>query len=444
MTLIPSDIDFTQNTAYLQLHQDVLINSTLWTTQPQILAAGLGFEGIIGVPGVLSSSNLDLAAAAGAGVNFDLLTLDPDVPIRNLTSASSPAGAALVGYGGLPYLSDAMPIEFSWPLLPSSVSPSDIQIILNTGERVTPDLAALHPNFDYNERHVIVVFGDFANRLAPGEEGAVYPVSIEIVDDGTPLMAVGPNGPVSLVGLTSSSSNPYVAGPTLVGAKLTENSVVGDYSPSEFRNAAPNDAIGLYGDNAEYRLRLFTSGGFSPDGVSGFLPTEFARYFRLHATDADGNEVVINQAGVDYDLGDGSLRIEGLSELGTVASVGEVAYDFYYIEDHDNYFDIIISGDAAAVARLTQVEIPTSAVTGYSDIYNPGGPGRTPVEGIIYTKAALTQFFDIDVSLDEQDSVNYAAQTLSSYYLADDLPVIFRLFETQTGDHFYTSRVRTH
>jgi hypothetical protein len=44
-----------------------------------------------------------------------------------------------------------------------------------------------------------VVFGEFGNRLAPGEPGAIYPVGIEIVEDDTPLMAVGADGPVSLV-----------------------------------------------------------------------------------------------------------------------------------------------------------------------------------------------------------------------------------------------------
>src|SRR3546814_1576294 len=92
-----------------------------------------------------------------------------------------------------------MPIEFSWPLLPRTVSPTDIQLVLNTGEVVTPELAALNPNYDYNERHVIVVFGDFGNRLPPGTEGARHPVSIRIVEDDTPLMAVRPNGPASIV-----------------------------------------------------------------------------------------------------------------------------------------------------------------------------------------------------------------------------------------------------
>ncbi len=272
------------------------------------------------------------------------------------------------GFGATPTYADAMPIEFSWPLLPSTVSPTDIAVTLNTGEVITPDAAALNPNFDFNERHVIVVFGDFGNRLVPGTEGARYPVSIAIVQDDTPLMAVGRNGPVSIVGLTSASSNPYESGPQLVGARLTEFTSIGDFAPAALSNNAPNDGAALYGDMADFRLRLFTSGGFSPDGVSGFLPTEFSRFFRLEATHANGQTVIIDRDGVDYDLGVGTLRVVGLAELGLPVEPGTTIDPPYYQEDHDNYFDVILTGDADAVARLTTVVIPTSAEAGYSDI----------------------------------------------------------------------------
>src|SRR5690606_27155856 len=134
--------------------------------------------------------------------------------------------------------------------------------------------------------HVIVVFGEFANRLTPDTPGAVYPVSVAFVQGSSPLMGVGPEGPVSIVGLSAPSSHPYVAGPALVGAKLSRFSPAGDFPPPALNGAFPNDAYTLYGDDAQYRLRLFTSGGFSPDGVSGFLPTDFQTFFRLHAQDA--------------------------------------------------------------------------------------------------------------------------------------------------------------
>ena len=75
--------------------------------------------------------------------------------------------------------------------------------------------------------------------------------------------------------------------------------------------------------------------------------------------------------------------VVGIAELG--AAVGDEASidPIRYQEDHDNYLDIILAGDAAAVARLTTVVMPTATESGYSEIYNPGGPGRTPTEGVI-------------------------------------------------------------
>lgn len=252
-------------------------------------------------------------------------------------------------------------------------------------------------------------------------------------------MAVGPNGPVSIVGLSSESSNPYESGPQLVGARLTEFSSAGDFSPAALSNALPNDGAAYYGDDAVFRLRLFTSGGFSPDGVSGFLPTEFERFFRLEAAHADGSTVAITEDGVDYDLGVGTLRVVGLAELGAAVE-DEAAIDpIQYLEDHDNYFDIILSGDAAAVARLATVVIPTSAEAGYSDIYNPGGPGRTPIPGVTYTEPAAAQRFAIDVSLDGPGTVSHADQAIADYDLAGGLPVVFRLYDPGTGTHLYTA-----
>lgn len=431
----------TRTAAYIQLRRDVLINADLWTEQPEILAANFGFEGIIGVPGLLSADDLSLAVAAGAGVNLDWAALEPTPPLRNLTSAASPLGAAVAGFGATPQLADAMPIEVSWPLLPSSVSPENIAITLNTGDVVTPVAAALNPNYDHNERHVIVVFGEFGNRLPPGSEGAVYPQTVTFVAGSSPLMAVGPDGPVSIVGLSAPSSNPYVAGPALIGALLSRFSPAGDFPPPALMGAFPNDAYSLYGEAAQYRLRLFTSGGFSPDGVSGFLPTDFETFFRLHGHDSDGQPVILDKQGHVYDLGVGQVTIVGLAEVG--APTTGTSDRAYYVEDHDNYFDIVLEGDEAAVRLLQAVEIPTAAVAGYSDIYNPGGPGRTPAASTSYTRPALPQHFPITHRLAPHSphTVSYAAQTLASYDLDDDLPVVFRLRAEGRADVLTSSSI---
>ena len=430
--------------AYVELRRDIVINSDLWSETSKILSADFGFEGIIGIPGLTTAADLNRAVAAGAGVNGKLAKLTPTPPLRNLTSAVPVAGLLAGGYGATVVQGDALPVVFSWPLLPSTVSPTDIAIRLNTGQVVTPSAAALNPNYDYNERNVIVVFGQFGNRLAPGTPGAVYPVSVEIVADDTPLKVIGPNGPQSAVGLTAASRNPYVAGPAMLGARLTKFSSVGDFAPASLGGNIRNDGASLYPGNAVYRLRLLTSGGFSPDGVSGKLPNEFARYFRLEARNANGQIVAIDRDGVTYDLGPGigSLKVLGLAELGAPANGTTSVYGPYYREDHDNLIDIVLSGDEAAIRSLVNVVLPTAAVTGYSDIYTPGGPGTTPTPGTIYTKPALPQTIAIDVKLDEQGTVSHAAQTVGGYDAADGLPVVFRLHHPGTADTIYTASTK--
>ena len=415
----------TQMPAYIDLQRDVVVNAELWTGSPEILTADFAFEGIMGIPGLQNAADLGLAVAAGAGVNLDWAQLAPEPPLRNLTSAASPLVIAAAGFGGAPLYRDAIPMVFSWPLLPSSVRPDTIAITLNTGAVVVPDVAALNPNYDLNERHVVVLFGEFGNRLAPGETGAIYPVSLEIVPGAGRLMAVGPDGPVDLTGLSRQPGNQYLTGPALVGAALSPFSPAGDFSPPNLSNAFPNDAYSLYGADAQYRLRLFTSGGFSTDGVSGILPTDFPQLFRLHAVDAQGNAVVIDRTGQVYDLGVGKVEVVGLAEVG--APQDAPLDRAYYVEDHDNYFDIVLKGDAAAIALLRSVEIPTSAEAGYLDLYNPGGPGRTPAAGTSYTKAALPQTYAIDMRLDDPGTVSYAAQALSAYDASDTLPIVFRM-----------------
>lgn len=427
--------------AYVELQRDLVINSDIWSTTAKILSADLGFEGIIGIPGLNGATDLDLAAAAGAGVNRDYASLSPTPPLRNLTSAQPVAGLIAGGYGNSIVRGDALPIVFSWPVLPGTLAPTDIAVRLNTGELVTPAAAALNPNFEYNERNVVVIFGEFGNRLTPGTEGAIYPVSVEIVADDTPLQLIGPNGPQSAVGLTASSRSPYETGPSLLAARISRFSSVGDSGPVTLMAGILNDGASLYQGQAVYRLRLLTSGGFSADGVSPMMPGDFSRFFQLQARDATGQLITIDRSGTPYNLGSGlgSLTVVGLADLGPSAAGIPAPY---YRTDNDNYIDIILSGDEAAIQSLENVLIPTSAMTGYNDIYTPGGPGRTPQAGVTYTRPASAQTLAISNGLDRTLTVSYAAQKLADYDQADALPVVFRLYHPQNADTIYTASSR--
>lgn len=380
------------NTVNRYVMEDTLTGADLFSPRPEIMSAGYGFEGIIGVGG-----DEDAVRAAGGAWNTPRCADGRTPPRRALTSAVESGVMLRVERA------DAIPVVFSWPYLPSTLAPTDFAVHLNDGTTVTPDVATVQPNYEFNERQVAVIFGEFGNRLRPDEPGAIHPVRVEVVADRDPLMLVGPDGPVSAVGLSRESSNPYVSGPALVAAKLTRNTARGEGGPAAVGGPFPNDAAMLYGDRAEYRLRLYTSGGFSPDGVRGLRPDEFDRFFRLHARRADGEAIMIERAGVDYTVAGGRLHVVGLAELGQPATVD--AYDDCYLEDWDNYIDVVLAGDEAAMRAVTAVEIP--AVEPYGAFYNPGGPGNAPTPGVRYTAPGPPQVQPVTLALDDPMTVDY-------------------------------------
>ncbi len=281
-----------QPSKYDQLHRDIVIYSDIYGSskkQPQILAASYGFEGIQGVPGLNSVEDIERAVARGAGVVASQIPL-PNAPLRNITSAISLiAVGAGAGFSDAPVTEtymDAMPIEFSHPVLPSTVLPENFEIELNTGELITPNYVALNPNYEFNERQTVVAFGYFGNRHPSTSQDAEHPSIVRIVDSEKPLQLITPDGLIDGTGLSKTSSNPYdpYNSPTLVGAKLTRRSLAGDYGPDGFTGSERNHGVEYYGTSKKlYRLRLFTSGGFSPDGVSGLIPDQFDNFFQLKA-----------------------------------------------------------------------------------------------------------------------------------------------------------------
>ncbi len=400
--------------SYQLLKQDVIINADLWDAEPKMMAAGLGFTEIIGVPGIDADEpeRSEVLVRSAGGTWNTLNCAEGGTPSAGAyTSASTPSQVAF-GYGFPVEHADGLPIEFSWPIRPSTLDPTDFLVVLNTGEVVTPLVASITPNLEYNERSVAVIFGHFGNRLPPSSAGAIYPVSVEVVEDDTPLQLVGPNGIlVSAVGLTvESRGSPYTdpdlppdqrGGPRLAAAKLSRMSTDGEGAPLLFSGNLPNDGVALYGDEAQYRLRIYTTGGFSPDGVRAVFPTEFSRYFRLRATTRAGKTVLLTETGIDYAIDGAAVRVVGLADLGPPAT----AYDDCYQEDQDNYIDIILAGDEAAVRRITDVEIPS--VGDYSPFYNPGGPGNSPTSGVRYTAASPPIVQPVLMALDDPMTVTF-------------------------------------
>jgi hypothetical protein len=377
---------------YRVLRQDVIINADIWADKPEMMAAGLGFTNIVGVPNLSTSDvtlSKTLAVLAGGTWNNVRCTNGQTPPLASYTSASTPAGVRAY-YGQNVYYSDGLPVEFSWPILPSTLDADDFKVTLSNGTSVTPQVTSIWPNYLYNERSVAVLFGHFGNRIPPNRPGAIYPVSVEVVRGSSTLELVGPGQRiVSAVGMSvRSPGSPYTApgvppagrgGPTLVAAKLSRMSAVGNTAPKIFPQNLPNDGISLYGKQAKFRLRMYTSGGMTPNGVTPLLPTEYDKYFRVVAVTKTGKKVALVRSGKTYYIGGHPLRVVGLADLG----VKQASYDGCYTELRNNYIDIILDGSIAAARRITTVQIPSTGR--YKPLYNPGGPGNNPAPGVHYS-----------------------------------------------------------
>ena len=369
-----------------QLFDGALKEADYWSDEPGILSAGMGFEGIIGWPEVNQET---VREAEGSWYGSVMCTNGEDPPAGAYTSTVSTAGIELF-YKGTAEDDDGLPIVFSWPVATETVDLTDFQFTLNTGDIVFPNSAGMLPNWELNERNTVVVFGDFGNRGLSSEEGAVFPVRLDIVEDETPLLLIGPNGQeFNAVGLSwETDTSPYDSGPKLVGAKLNHvgNEALGEggLGFGTRSGVLPNDELSLY-DESDFRIRVLTTGGFSPDGITGLTPTMFEDFFRIHAKGSNGEVVLLEKVGQEYLVAGGTLRIVGLSDLGQKENPDEgIFYDDCYAEDRDNYIDIILVGDEAAARNITHVEIP-SLEGGYSAFYNPGGPGPEPFDGVRYT-----------------------------------------------------------
>ncbi len=378
----------------LVLWEDIITNADLWSDTPEMMSAGYGFEGIEGV----QQGESYVIAAGGAWET--VLTADP--PYTALTSAKTPM-AVSIAWGYPTYFADAMPICFSWPVLPSTVAASDFAVTLNTGEVTTPYVASITPNLEYNERSCVVIFGEFGNRLSPGTAGAIYPASVTIVEG---LKLVGPAGPVSAVGLSKESTNPYTpnGGPTLNAAKLSVMSIAGEGvgSDNAFSSGYPNNAVSYYGSDAQYRLRIYTTGGFSPDGVAAVLPTDFSNFFQVEVVESSVS-TLMKDVGVPYTFVAGTITIVGLADLGLYTDPLNDAYT----EDNDNYIDIVLKGDLDAMRLITAVIIPATTEAGYQPFYNPGGPGNNPTPGVTYTSPGPSLSQPVIQALDDPLTVTY-------------------------------------
>lgn len=380
-----------------QLYGGQLVAADYFTAEPKILSAGLGFDGIIGLPELTEQA----VRAAGGAWAADLdCAPDTEITPAQRTSAALTEGidkGFVVQDGAVIEAGDGLPVVFSWPVVSDTIDPRQFRLTMASGAVVYPQGAGLLPNFELNERQTVVLFGELGDREDE------FPVRLDIEQTEQELMLAGPDGDVSATGLSvEQDTSGYDSGPTLVAAKLTrvdpdatgEGGVLGAGGP-----IMPNDETALYGEDADFRLRLLTTGGFTPDGVRALRPSGYADHFRLRATGPGGSVVELTETGVDDEVAGGTVRVLGLSDLGR--SLEDTPDDDCYQEDGDNQIDVVLSGDEQAVRSITHVEMPE----GYQPLYNPGGPGPDPFEGVIYSAPSPVLLLDVTQALDDSMQV---------------------------------------
>lgn len=400
----------TENVRLGLLMDDVaIIAADLWADEPKILSALPGFDGIIGLDG-----GTEAALAGGA-------TFVTDEQREELCGPGfeGPASSAVPFAVGNTYTCenpidamDGFPICFSWPVLPSSINNTYLLYKRSDGEQFNPNCISNTPNFQYNERHCVVIFDYFLNRKLPDEEGYLYMSEIEIVG---PLMLVGPDGPVSMEGTTFTNprnQSAYDSGPVFVGARLVPLHDDGEGLPASFvttystETNIPNSGSVIYESeglpmNQLYRLRTYYSGGMTPDGLTGLSPDMFDRYFALDFS--TGQTLATSKMGMMIDGTNTTVSVLGLADTGIYLEEG---YTPCYLDDRDNYIDIIMHVDGDP----TVLETTLTSFTAFSQqpgLYNPGGPGPFPFEGVRYVAPAPQQTFPIDVDLNRAREVTY-------------------------------------
>jgi hypothetical protein len=403
--------------AYVAIMTDQLIEADYWQEEPAILAAGLGFTDIngipdLGTPGQTLDAMEQLVREYGGGWH-DVTSTADDIAQRARTSSNSVFGMTET-FGYASPSGDGLPMELSHPVLASTVQREDILIWLNTGDTVVPTNISVMPNMEFNERSTLVMNGDFGNRLDTDDPEAVFPVMFEIVDE---LLMMTPAGAFDAKGLAyGDGATPLTAyrsghGPRLCAAKLTraDAGIAGEGAPTTFQDSSlPNDAISLYGEDADFRIRVLTTGGFSPDGVRSLYPSEYRQFFRVgiqpDGIAADDYDALLWLTETDtlYSLDNvGSIEVLGLAELG----VKRDSYDDSYIEDHDNQIDIVLKGDRAMAERVVVVHIP--ATGDYQPFYNPGGPGDRPDPDTRYSEPGPSYFQPVTIAIDDPMLVSY-------------------------------------
>ena len=146
------------------LNTSIIYGADFFSETPSILTANYGFEGYMGVQGLNGTGAAAQTAAYAGNVPYEAIDPALQAPSRAYYSAVGELGFAYT-YEAVANSADTIPVVFSHPIWPPSVTPAAFAVTMNTGAVVTPLSASFLPNTEYNERQTVVLTGYWGNRI---------------------------------------------------------------------------------------------------------------------------------------------------------------------------------------------------------------------------------------------------------------------------------------
>ncbi len=393
----------TSNPDYYLLNSDIVINANIFSDTPKLLSASFGVT-----PGAVyifdETEILSVYGNYNTNLSIDRnlersISTTPD--IRNINSYTNTN--YMVGF-------DQIPICFSNPCLLSSIDVNCFVVYLNTGLISKPISIASGPNSKYNEKHCVLLCGYFGNRLKG--PNAVYPTSLEIIKaNGSTFKLIGKKGLIDATGMSINILNAFTG--KVPGTILS--CILNIYYTPKIYNYLGDEGCGLtpfqnnsgyllYGKDAQYKFRIYTSCGYSPNGISSMTPDNYERYFYLQYTDPKTMQKTdLIKSNYIYQFSIGSVEIVGLADLGQKQDTYD---EEIYMEDHDNYIDICVKGNYNVIKNIKKLIVPSDGQQ-YTKFYNPSGPGPTPQSDVTYTIPSVYQEVDIVNNIKNPNCVTY-------------------------------------
>ncbi len=127
-------------------------------------------------------------------------------------------------------------------------------------------------------------------------------------------------------------------------------------------------------------------------------PNQYRKFFQLVARSQSGKLVSLINANQEYLIDGEPITVVGIADRTIKATPDQ--FNECLQDDSENQIDIVLKGSEAAMRKLIAVKIPAQG-NGYHPLYNDGGPGSTPTDGVRYTAPGPRQTMHLINGLDD-------------------------------------------